>query len=89
MMSTLSQSAQASDFNTYMTPMNWVLARDITPTIAPGHASAWCELDTDQIEGNPRKGRISVSHSRSSKPTRKRFDMPLSPHAQRDLMRDP
>lgn len=82
------QSAEAKDFDTYMTPMNWMLARDITPTIEPGHASPWFELDTTQIEGDPKKGRITVRHSRSGKPTTKRFDVPLTPKERRDLMRD-
>ena len=82
------QSAEARDFDTYMTPMNWMLARDIKPTIAPGHASTWYELDTNEIEGAPKKGRITVRHSRSAKPTSRRFDVPLTPKEQRNLMRD-
>ena len=82
------QSADAKDFDTYMTPMNWMLARDITPTIEPGHASSWFELNTTEIEGDPKMGRIVVRHSRSTKPTSKRFDVPLTPKQQRELVRD-
>lgn len=82
------QSAKARDFDTYTVPSDWFWQSDTAPTIAPGHASTWYELDINLIEGATKKGRITVEHSGSGMPTTKRFEAPLTPKQKRDLMRD-